>query len=77
MPHKLERPSAALASPGDSDLWLVGHRGRVHSVDILADPGIGRAGGVAGAGELGRELPERVKPEFGGTAISRRTRSSV
>ena len=53
-----------MASPADSDLWLVGH-------DILAAPGIGRAG------ELGRELPERVKPEFGGTAISCRTHSSV
>ena len=35
----------------------------VHSVDILADPGIGRAGGVAGAGELAGELPRRVKPK--------------
>ena len=48
MPHKLERPSAALASPGDSDLGLVGH---------------GRAGGLGGAGELAGELPRRVKPE--------------
>ena len=59
MPHKLERPSAALASPGDSDLGLVG----LHSVDILADPGIGRAGGIGGAGELAGELPRRVKPK--------------
>ena len=42
----------------DSDLGLVGH-----GVDILADPGIGRAGGVGGAGELAGELPRRVKPE--------------
>ena len=64
MPHKLERPSATLASPaGDSDLWLVGHGGRVHSVDILADPGIGRAGGVGGAGEPAGELLRRVKPK--------------
>ena len=55
MPHKLERPSAALASPGDSDLGLV---------DILAYPGIGRAGGVGGAGELAGELPRRVKLSF-------------
>ena len=63
MPHKLERPSAALASPKDSDLWLVG-LGRVHSVDIPADPGIGRAGGVGGAGKLVGELPRRVKLSF-------------
>ena len=49
MPHKLERPSAALASPGDSDLGLVGH---------------GRAGGLGGAGELAGELPRRVKLSF-------------
>ena len=48
LPHKLERPSAALVSPGDYDLWLVGR---------------GRAGGVAGAGVLAGELPRRVKPK--------------
>ena len=52
MPHKLERPSAALASTGDSDLGLVGH-GRA-----------GGGGGAGGAGELAGELPRRVKLSF-------------
>ena len=50
MPHKLERPSAALASPGDSDLGLVGHgdlglvgHGRAGALARLFD---GDAGGV-------------------------------
>ena len=50
MPHKLERPSAALASPGDSDLGLVGHgdlglvgHGRAGALARLLD---GYAGGV-------------------------------
>ena len=42
MPHKLERPSAALALPAKSDLWLVGH-GRASALARLLD---GDAGGV-------------------------------
>ena len=42
LPHKLERPSAALALAGKSDLWLVEH-GRAGALARLLD---GDAGGV-------------------------------